>query len=100
MYEEFILDIERLKDLCSNELSKRKSGILGESTIKQLEQIIQELNEILVIVKTGEIPLKSNRYLVSFSYAFKEWGWNMQNPTELYIALCRLNTNYENLENT
>lgn len=98
MYEEFILDVKNLKKLCSCELAKRKSGVLGESSINQLEQIIKELDELLVKIRLDDIPSKSNRYLVSFAYAFKDWGWNMQNPTELYTSLCRLNTSYKNLE--
>lgn len=98
MYKEFILNAEKLKNLCYNELSERESGIIGESSIHQLKQIIQELDEITDKISSGNIPHKSNRYLVSFAYAFKEWGWNMQNPTELYVSLCRLNTSYKNLE--
>lgn len=99
MYEKFIEDTKRCLELSENELSNRKSGIAGESTVEQLENlIIPELNNLIVKINSGSIPPKSNRYLVSFAYAFKEWGWNMQNPTELYISLCRLNTSFENLE--
>lgn len=98
MYEEFILNVKKLKNLCINELAKRKMGISGESSVGQLEQIIKELDEILLKISIGNIPPQSNRFLSSFAYAFKEWGWNMQNPSDLYVLLCRVNTAYENLE--
>lgn len=98
MYEEFILSTKKLKDLCYRELSKRESGVLGESSVYQLEQIIKELDEISFKISIGSIPSQSNRYLTSFAYAFKEWGWDMQNPTDLYALLCRVNTSYKNLK--
>lgn len=98
MYEKFILSTKELKDLCSKELFKRKSGVPGESSVNQLEQIMKELDEILFKIDIGNIPIKSERYLRSFAYAFKEWGWDMKNPTDLYVLLCRVNTAYENLE--
>lgn len=98
MYEDFVLSIEKLRKLCIYELSKRKIGISGESSVNQLEQIVKELDELLLKIKSENIPPQSNRFLNTFAYAFKDWGWNMQNPTDLYILLCRVNTAYQNLE--
>lgn len=39
---------------------------------------------------------QNERYLVSFAYAFKEWGWDMKNPSELYKKLCEIHNLYEN----
>ncbi len=98
MYDEFILSVEKLKALCIKELYERKAGNSGESSINQLEQIIKESDEILLKISMGDIPPKSNRFFNSFAHAFKVWGWNMKNPTELYILLCQINSAYENLE--
>ncbi len=92
IFKQNILD---LITLSAKELEKRKSGIHGESTIQQLEEvIIPELNGLLDKIETDNLPPKEKRYLNSFAYAFKVWEWNMQAPTELYVRLSRLNQDY------
>lgn len=84
--------------LCNVELTNRKNGINGESTIDQLEKIIiPELNKLLNIINNNQLPPKEERYLNSFANAFTVWGWNMQTPTELFILLVKLNNTYKNL---
>jgi len=85
-------------DLCEKELQARKSGIKGESTVEQLEDIIiPELYQVLQIVeKCQQIP-KEQRYLNSFANAFTVWGWNMQKPTEIFVLITELNNLYKNL---
>jgi hypothetical protein len=84
--------------LCELEIVNRKNGINGESTIDQLETfILPELNKLLQNMSCGELPQKKDRFLLSFAYAFKVWGWDMQNPTDLFISLTELNNNYKML---
>lgn len=53
---------------------KRKKGILGESTQDQLETVIlSELEQLLKIVDDNTLPIKDQRYLISFANAFTVW---------------------------
>lgn len=87
-------------ELCKEELEKRKNGVEGESTVEQLENcIIPELTQFLEKIDKGEIPpTKEKRFLYSFAYAFKVWGWNMGQPTEIFELLAELNDEYEELK--
>lgn len=85
-------------NLCNEELANRKKGIEGESTIEQLEEVIlPELVDLLDRVNNHRYPAKIYRYLLSFANAFKVWGWNMQEPTEIFELLADLNNEYKNL---
>jgi hypothetical protein len=91
-------DIKECIEMCEIELDKRKMGVLGESTIEQLENtIIPELSSLLQNINLDKLPPEKDRYLISFAYAFKVWGWDMQNPTQLYAKLNVLNSNYKKL---
>lgn len=84
--------------ICNIELANRKNGINGESTVEQLEEIIiPELNQILCMINSNQLPAKEERYLNSFANAFKVWGWNMQTPSDIFILLVQLNNAYKNL---
>lgn len=90
--------IEKTIEICKIELQRRKEGIFGESTEKQLEgTILPELYNLLTFVKNEEVLDKQDRYLNSFANAFTVWGWNMQTPTELFVLLAELNNDYKNL---
>jgi len=92
-------DIKNCIEICKAEILKRKNGISGESTIEQLESVIlPELKELLKRLEDNNLPTKSERYLNSFAYAFKVWGWNMETPSELFIKLTEINNNYGQLE--
>jgi len=92
---DFKKNILRCKEMCLEELQKRESGIGGESTPEQLKTVIlPELDEIL----DKEInPSDEERFLNSYASAFKNWGWNMQEPTELFLMLNKLNDEYKKL---
>lgn len=84
--------------ICELEIVNRKNGISGESTIDQLETVIlPELNKLLQNMSCGELPQEKDRFLLSFAYAFKVWGWDMENPTDLFISLTELNNYYKML---
>lgn len=92
-------DIDICKSLFEQELKKRKKGKEGESSIEQIENIIlPELNQLLEIIDKDQLPPKSERYLLSFANAFKVWGWNMQQPTELFVQLVKLDDAYKKLK--
>ena len=77
---------------------KRKKGILGESTQEQLETVIlPELEQLLKIVDDNTLPQKDQRYLISFASAFTIWGWDMQNPTDIFLLITKLNNDYKHL---
>jgi len=85
-------------ELCNTELRNRKEGILGESTKEQLEEIIlPELYQVLEQIDHNQLPSMTNRYLNSFANAFSVWGWNMQNPTEIFVLLTELDNEYKEL---
>ena len=85
-------------ELCNIELQNRKEEILGESTEEQLEgTILPELYHLLELINDNKLPVKEQRYLDSFANAFTVWGWNMQTPTEIFILLTELNSDYKKL---
>ena len=87
--------IRKALELARKELNCRCSGIAGEATEEQLrEVIIPELEELLKEKDYKMVP-KDMRYLKSFAFAFKVWGWNMNNPTELFVILSEINTEYK-----
>ena len=82
--------------LCEKEIEERKKGIQGESNLTQLEQIIiPELKQLMKIIDEGKLPPQTERYLLSFANAFTVWGWDMKNPTDLFLQLTKLNNNYK-----
>lgn len=83
--------------LCNEELANRKNGIAGECTEEQLEDIIlPELTELINMINNNQCPPKEKRYINSFANAFTVWGWNMQEPTEIFVLLTELNNEYKN----
>ncbi len=85
--------------LCNAELADRKRGILGESTEEQLENIIiPELEYLLQKINNSQLPKREQRFLNSFANAFTVWGWNMQEPSEIFLLLTELNTEYKKLD--
>ena len=94
----FVLQANRCKKISQNELRKRMNGISGESTISQLENtIIPELNALIEQIHQNNLPSKEKRFVLSFALAFRDWGWNIRTPTQLFSALCALNDMYQNL---
>ncbi len=91
-------DIKNLIKICTLEIQNRKEGIKGESTIEQLENIIlPELNQLLTKIDNNQLPSLSERYLLSFANAFKVWGWNMNQPTKIFVKLAKINNNYSKI---
>ena len=97
MKSELIKKIDKAYDICLAEINKRKNGIDGESSIQQLEVIIPELINIKKKVIEDDLPLAENRYLKSFAMAFTVWGWNMNEPTELFVLLTEINNDYRSI---
>lgn len=96
--KEYKKELLKCIDLCKKEIQNRTKGIMGESTLVQLkENILPELDKLLEIIESEQLPSKSERYLNSFANAFTVWGWDMQNPTELFLSLTKLNNDYEEL---
>jgi hypothetical protein len=95
-YDDFICDISNCLKLAETELQDRINGKTGESTIEQLEKfVIPDLSNLLSKIKNKEkLSPKQDRYLISFANAFKVWGWNMNNPSVLYLQLLKIHENY------
>lgn len=97
--DKFKEKILRAIKLCNEELENRKNGVLGESTEEQLKNIIlPELTQLLTMLNSNQLPAKKQRYLNSFANAFTVWGWNMQEPTEIFVLLTELNNEYKNIK--
>lgn len=97
--DKFKEKILRAIELCNEELVNRKNGVLGESTEEQLKDIIlPELTQLLTMLNSNQLPAKEDRYLNSFANAFTVWGWNMQEPTEIFVLLTELNNEYKNVK--
>lgn len=97
--DEFIKKILKTIEICNDELANRKKGVLGESTEEQLEKcILPELNQLLERICNNQFPAEEQRYLNSFANAFTVWGWDMQEPTELFVLLTELNNEYKHIK--
>ena len=83
--------------LCEVELKNRENGTPGESSVEQLKIILNELNQVLVNLENQNFPETRERFLHSFANALTVWGWNMQNPTELFVLLMEINNEYKEL---
>jgi hypothetical protein len=95
---DFRKDVLKCKEMCLEELEKREHDIEGESTTEQLKTVIlSELDKLLIALDKNDFPPKEERFLNSFANAFAVWGWNMQNPTELFLMLNKLNDEYKEL---
>ena len=93
---EFEDEINTCIEICLAEIENREKGIEGESTIEQIRAILlPELYELREKIRTCNLPPQKDRYLLSFAYAFRVWGWNMNHPTSLYIKLASLNDHYK-----
>ena len=96
--EKFKQNALKAIQLCNEEIEKRNAGIEGESSQKQLEEVIlPELNAIVDLLENNQLPSRESRYLNSFAHAFKVWGWDMREPTELFLLLTELNDQYKEL---
>ena len=82
---------------CMHEIKLRKTGIPGEATLLQLNEVV--LPELLSLKRKEreDLPAKKDRWLTSFGEAFFEWGWDMHHPTRLYLLLLELDTAYKQL---
>lgn len=99
LISDFRADTANLIQICRRELVNRKNGVNGESTVKQIEEVIlPELNILLHKLNDNNLPPLENRYLNSFANAFTIWGWNMECPTELFVKLTELNNNYKRVQ--
>ena len=95
---DFRKKVELAYTIAVQELENRKRGIDGESTEAELEQvIIPEMQELMVIVDRKQLPPKEKRYLKSFANAFRVWDWDMNHPTQLFMLLSELNSEYKNI---
>ena len=99
--DNFVCDLSNCLKLAEAELQDRRNGKQGESTIEQLESyVIPDLSNLLNKIKNKEkLPpnTQQDRYLASFGYAFKEWGWDMKNPSALYLQLLKIHENYRKI---
>lgn len=64
------------------------------------EVILPEMLELKNINEHTVLPPANERYIKSFAYAFKIWGWenwNMKYPSKLYKKLLKLNNMFKTL---
>lgn len=94
---ELLKMIDECISLCKKE---ETTGYQGEATQMQIERfILPEMYELKYKVMSGNVPNNRNdRYILAFGSAFKVWGWDMENPTDLYLALLHLHTAYQSCE--
>lgn len=51
----------KAKDLCEEEIEKRKRGVDGEATIQELNVVLAELKSLLERVRLNQFPAKKDR---------------------------------------
>jgi len=91
----FIKDIEELIVLCQTELEKRKQGIVGDFSVKQLEDyVIPELKTLLKQTQLNSLPVKEKRRLGSASLLVD--CWVMKKSPPMSVKLFALADNYRN----
>jgi len=95
--DEFHLILDEAIAECLREIKLRKVGVSGEATLLQLKSVVLPELKNLRKMKREEFPPKKDRWLTSFGEAFFEWGWDMHNPTRLYLLLLKLDKAYKQL---
>ncbi|SEJ97927.1 hypothetical protein SAMN05660742_1375 [Propionispira arboris] len=70
----------------NKEIIERKSGVLGDGNVYQLELIKSELEQIRQQAQTNTLPEKSKRFTAFSKYVVDEW--EVDSP--LGIKLCKL----------
>lgn len=99
-FDNFYFHLSSAIQLCNNELTARKRGIIGECTQSQLSDVIlPELNKILEMVRYQCLPPETNRYFNSLICAVTEWNWDTENPSEILKMLKELDLEYKEYKN-
>lgn len=64
-----------------------------------LDVIIPDMVDLSRRTLTGDLPHRksTNRFSMSFAYAFTSWGWDINNPSELFSLLREINDLYSKL---
>lgn len=95
--DDFLKLLDETIEECRREIKRRTMGIAGEATLQQLKEVV--MPELLTLRKVSQedLPTKEKRWLNSFALAFKLWGWDMHNPTRLYLLLLKLDKAYKQL---
>jgi hypothetical protein len=74
-----------------NELLDRKKGIPGDGSVRQLELILNELEQIRNQAQTNMLPPKNKRHTAFSRYVVDEWDVN----SSLGTKLCKLADKYK-----
>jgi hypothetical protein len=94
--QQFKQEVSECLDLCKKCVVQIKNGYKLEYTLEQLEgTIIPELQTLLLRIDHSDFPPEQDRFLLSFALAFKEWCWVMNNSSELYVRLLKLDDHYK-----
>ena len=97
-YTEFKELVKKCIKLCNDKRSLIESGIEDECTIYVIDNtIMPEMEKFLAMQAGDELPPKSKRFCMSYAMAFKEWGWNMKTPSELFTALLEIDRAYKSM---
>ena len=95
--DEFKALLDKAIAECFHEIKLREAGVPGEASLPQLNEVI--LPELLSLQKMQRMELLKGkgRWLTSYGGAFFDWGWDMQNPTKLFLMLRDLNSLHRKL---
>lgn len=95
---ELLLLTTRCIEICVQKLQNpNENDECSENHI--LDVIIPDMVDLSRRALTGNLPPKesANQFSMSFAYAFKSWGWDINNPSELFSLLREINDLYSKL---
>lgn len=96
--KDFLLLTTRCIDICVKKLQSPDDN--DECSTNQiLDVIIPDMVDLSHKALVGDLPPRKsvNRFSMSFAYAFKSWGWDINNPSELFLLLKQIDALYTSL---
>lgn len=92
----FLLYIDECIEICCKKLAEPDAD--DECTSRQItEVVIPDMIDLSRRAITGNVPKSCERFSSAFAHAFKLWGWNMNEPSELYLLLLKIDRLYKAL---
>ena len=88
--------VYRCISICISKINNVQND--DECTIDEIKNVIlPEMAELKNIDEMTILPPANDRYITSYAYAFKQWGWDMKKPSKLFRTLAKINSEYKRL---
>ncbi|MBP0955963.1 MAG: hypothetical protein J5997_01200 [Oscillospiraceae bacterium] len=88
--------VKRCISICNSKINNIQKD--DECTIDEIKNVIlPEMTELNNIDEMNVLPPAQDRFIKSYAYAFKQWGWDMKKPSKLFRTLAKINSEYKRL---